>query len=90
MSKRKFPRAKRPEFKAAPLLLTYVDRAEWSDGVLLVHVENGPEAGCIALGPDAVLALWQEMQGALCADGSPFSRTRADLVRSVAQQEPKP
>src|SRR5690606_6132446 len=87
MSKKRRIQAKRLALRAAPLLLTEVRSAEWSGGVLFIDVDSGPEAGTLALGPNAVCQLMQFVGASMRGDVSPLARNRA---QSPAEKEAKP
>lgn len=84
MAKRPSLKAKRLALRATPTLLTTVRDAAWSGGVLFVNVDSGPEAGCLALGPNVALQLFQALQSGLLSDSaSPLAR------RSPPTEQPK-
>lgn len=82
---------KRLKLRPAPLLLTSVGAARWSDGVLLVSVESGGDAGALALGPHAMLKLLEGLRRASMNDDAPFNlHRRAKRPAVVPQEETKP
>lgn len=83
-------RHKRLKLRGSPLLLTDVRAAHWADGVLLVEVASGEARGTLALGPHMALRLTHALHSASKDTAAPFNRTRADLARSLAQEEAKP
>lgn len=78
---------KRLKLRAAPLLLTSVGASRWADGVLLVSVESGGDAGALALGPHAMLKLLEGLRRASMDSAAPFNIHRRTLRPSVAQEE---
>lgn len=77
---------KRLKLRAAPLLLTSVSAARWSDGVLLVPVESGGDVGTLALGPHTTLRLLQTINHAARDGVAPFNRTAAALRKSIKEE----